>query len=200
MIDAILEAGPLATAPPDPAPPPITLASLFGLIGRATVASFGGGVAGPAMRRELVRRRGWLTDEAWLELYGLGQLMPGPTIFNVAVLLGLRLYGTIGALVGWIAATLPSLAVIAVMAILVVRGSAMPLVHGALAGAAAGAAGLMVANAIELTIPRRHAFAELAVIAAAALGITVFRLPLVATLVVLLPISFLIARRGAASC
>lgn len=140
------------------------------------------------IRRELVRHRGWFTEEEYLEMLSLSQLMPGPQICNVAVLTGMRLRGSAGAFVAWAATTLPSLALLCAIAFVVLRGASIPIVGEALRGCAAGAVGLTLANSLELTAPRRKSWRDLIfIVIAAAAGVS--RVPLAVTLVVLIPAS-----------
>src|SRR3546814_7439424 len=51
--------------------------------------AFGGPVAHTAMMRdELVRRRGWVTDERFVDLMGATNLIPGPNSTELAIHLG----------------------------------------------------------------------------------------------------------------
>ena len=51
-------------------------------------------------RRELVERRGWLDDSAFVDAYTLGQLLPGPNVLNLTVIVGHRFRGWTGAAAG----------------------------------------------------------------------------------------------------
>ncbi len=73
------------------------------------LTAFGGPVAHLAhFREELVRRRGWLDEAAYAELVALCQFLPGPASSQVGFALGLHRGGLAGALVAWLAFTLPS--------------------------------------------------------------------------------------------
>ncbi len=53
------------------------------------VIAFGGPAAHVAMMRdEVVRRRRWVTDEHFLDLYGATNLIPGPNSTEMAIHLG----------------------------------------------------------------------------------------------------------------
>lgn len=168
----------------------VSLGAIASSLARITSTQIGGG-AMLTIRRELVRRRQWFTEEEYLEILSLAQLAPGPQICNVAVLTGLRLRGAAGAFTAWIATTAPALGLLFVIAALVLRGASVPLVADALRGCAAGAVGLTLANSIELTAPRRKSVRDLLFIAlAAAAGI--LHVPLAVTLGVLIPLSVLV--------
>lgn len=56
---------------------------------RLGTVAFGGPVAHTAMmREELVRRRGWVTDERFVDLMGATNLIPGPNSTELAIHLG----------------------------------------------------------------------------------------------------------------
>jgi len=60
------------------------------------------------MHRDLVERRGWLTEAEYKEGLTLAQLMPGPLAAQLAIYLGYVHYGVLGATVVGVAFVLPS--------------------------------------------------------------------------------------------
>jgi chromate transporter len=79
------------------------LARVFAWIG---ITSIGGGRAA-YLYETLVVHRAWLTREEFLPGFALSQLLPGPTISNLAVFLGHGLRGAPGAALGLLAVLLP---------------------------------------------------------------------------------------------
>lgn len=74
------------------------VAALFLKLG---VIGFGGPAAHIAlMREEVVRRRRWITDERFLDLLGMTNLIPGPNSTEMAIHLGYLRAGWPGLLVG----------------------------------------------------------------------------------------------------
>jgi chromate transporter len=74
------------------------VAALFFKLG---VIGFGGPAAHIAlMREEVVRRRRWVTDERFLDLLGMTNLIPGPNSTEMAIHLGYLRAGWPGLLVG----------------------------------------------------------------------------------------------------
>ena len=69
--------------------PPVTRLALFFAFSRITLSSFGGALYWT--RRELVERLRWLTDREFVELLTIGQLLPGPNVLNLTVMVGHRL-------------------------------------------------------------------------------------------------------------
>ncbi len=128
----------------------VTRPTLFFAFSRISLSSFGGALFWT--RRELVERRSWITDREFVELLTIGQLLPGPNVLNLTVMVGHRFAGLTGALVavagylGW-----PCLVVIG-MGVLYQHYGNIPQVQQALAGMSKVAAGLLLATVIKLAM------------------------------------------------
>jgi len=71
--------------------------------------AFGGPVAHLGFfRQEFVEKRRWLNDAAYGDLVALCQFLPGPASSQVALALGWKRAGYLGALCAWLGFTLPS--------------------------------------------------------------------------------------------
>jgi chromate transporter len=68
------------------------------------------------MREEFVRRRGWLDDQAFVDLIGAANLIPGPTSTELAMHIGHRRAGRAGLLVAGLAFLLPAVVIVGVLA------------------------------------------------------------------------------------
>lgn len=135
--------------------PTATRWELFAAFSRISLSSFGGAIFWA--RRELVERRRWVAEREFVDIFTLGQLLPGPNVLNLTVIVGHRFAGWSGALaavagfLGW-----PCLVVIG-MGMLYQRFGALPNVQHALAGMSSVAAGLLLATVIKLaTVLPRH--------------------------------------------
>ncbi len=108
------------------------LAWLFLKLG--TIA-FGGPAAHIAMMEdEVLRRRRWLTREAFLDLLGATNLIPGPNSTEMAIHIGYRRAGWIGLLVAGACFILPAFVVVTAIAWVYVRFGSLPQVAGVLYG------------------------------------------------------------------
>jgi chromate transporter len=104
------------------------LALLFLKLG--TVA-FGGPAAHVAMMEdEVVRRRGWLTREAFLDYLGATALIPGPNSTELAIHIGLARAGWPGLLVAGACFILPAALIVGALAWAYVRYGALPQAVG----------------------------------------------------------------------
>lgn len=89
------------------------LAELFWVFCRIGLFSIGGGyVMLPLMRRDMVEKRGWVTDEELLNYYAIGQAVPGIIAINTATFVGYRRAGVAGAIAATCGMVTPSLIII----------------------------------------------------------------------------------------
>ena len=138
----------MAPAPTDAVGAPRSRADLFWSFSGIALQGFGGVMA--VVQRELVEKKRWLTREQFVEDWAVAQIMPGPNVVNLSMMIGDRhfgLSGAIAALAGMLA--LPSLVVL-----LLAAGFASvadtPQAQGALRGMGAVAAGLILATGLKL--------------------------------------------------
>src|SRR5262249_34454137 len=75
--------------------PNVSRLALFLAFSRISLSSFGGAIFWA--RRELVERQRWITEREFVEMFTLGQLLPGPNVLNVTVMFGYRFAGWTGA-------------------------------------------------------------------------------------------------------
>ncbi len=136
------------SAPPSPRPGPRTKTDLFVAFSLIALQGFGGVLA--VVQRELVDKRQWLTPEEFVEDWAVAQILPGPNVVNLSLMLGDRYFGWRGALVGMAGMLcFPSIVVLLIAAVF--AGVAdVPEVQGALRGMGAVAAGLIAAAGLRL--------------------------------------------------
>lgn len=120
---------------------------LFLAFARIGLTSFGGGLSGWLLR-EFVQRRRWLTEEEFLNGLAVAQALPGVNVTNMAIWMGYRLLGPMGAFAGFMGIVVPAAVVIVGIAVLFASLSAYPLTGVALTGAAAAAVGLSASMGI----------------------------------------------------
>jgi chromate transporter len=128
-----------------------------------------GGVL-PVAQRELVDKRQWLTREQFVETLSVGQVLPGPNIVNVALMIGDRFFGWRGAIAALGGLLLAPLAIVLALAMLYARFGTEPIVAGAIRGMGAVAAGLILAMGLKLAPTLKVNPLPLALCAAAAIA------------------------------
>jgi chromate transporter len=127
---------------------PASPRELFVVFTRLALMGFGGVL--PIAQHVLVERERWLTNEQFIELLSLGQVLPGPNVVNLALMVGDRWFGWRGALAALAGMLLAPLAIVIALAALYVQFVSVPAVAGALRGMGAVAAGLVLAVALKM--------------------------------------------------
>jgi chromate transporter len=138
---------------PRPRPSPQSLSDLFVSFTLLALQGFGGVLA--VVQREMVDRKRWLTQEEFIEDWAVAQIMPGPNVVNLSLMIGGRYFGVPGALAALAGLLAVPLVLVLILAVLHARFADNAPVAGALRGMAAvcagmiGAAGLRLAGALK---------------------------------------------------
>ncbi|MFT7772719.1 chromate transporter [Roseateles sp.] len=166
---------------------PQSLTQLYLAFARLALQGFGGVLA--VAQRELVERLGWLSKEEFVETLAIAQVLPGPNVVNLSMMIGDRFFGLRGAVVALAGMLLAPAAVVLGLAAVYGEIARHPVAVDALRGMGAVAAGLILATGIKLLpalkaspLGRPTALA-LALLAFVAIG--PLRWPLIHVLVVL---------------
>jgi chromate transporter len=170
----------------------VSLAGLFtGFLVVSLCGVGGGGIVWA--RRIAVEARGWITDREFADIVSLCQFMPGPNIVGIAVCVGAKMRGatgTMAALAGFL--VIPwSLGL--VLGLLCLEYAHLTVLQNVLGGVAATAAGLLIATGLKLLMAHRRRPAALFFAALAFILITAVRVPLLAVLFSLVPLSIAVA-------
>jgi chromate transporter len=113
--------------PAKAAPSPQTLMELAGLFLKLGATAFGGPAAHIAlMEHEVVRRRSWLSKEAFVDLLGATNLIPGPNSTEMAIHIGLKRGGWAGLVVAGSCFILPAAILVTLIAWAYVRYGQLP--------------------------------------------------------------------------
>ena len=138
------------TAPPASGPcRPASLTDLFVSFTLLALQGFGGVAA--IIQRELVERKQWLTHDEFLEDWAVAQVMPGPNVVNVAMMIGGRYFDLAGALAALAGMLAVPLVIVLLLALLHAGVAQHPGVAGAFRGMAAVSAGMFAASALKLS-------------------------------------------------
>ena len=168
-------------------PAPRSLTDLFVSFTLLALQGFGGVLA--VVQRELVEKKRWMTREEFIEEWAVAQIMPGPNVINLSIMIGWKHFGWRGALAGLAGMLTFPLLVVLALALVYAEYASNPQVAGAPAGLRAATAGLITATGLKL-LPalRRNALGP---VLSTALGLAAFaaiallKLPLVWVLLVL---------------
>lgn len=167
-------------AAPATGPHPRNARELFWAFSHLAMQGFGG-VLG-VVQRELVERRGWMSNEEFLEEWGLAQVLPGPNVCNLALMYGWRQHGARGALAALAGLLALPLVVLLLVASVFRLGADLPQVAAALRGMGAVTVGIIAGAGIKLLLAlhshRLGAAVAMALALLALLGLTTLALPL----------------------
>lgn len=161
-------------------PRPASPRDLFWSFTWLALQGFGGVLA--IVQREMVEKKKWLTADEFLEDWAVAQVLPGPNVINLALMMGDRYFGLRGAMAAVAGMLAVPLVVILVLAVVYAQYADQPQVAGALRGMGAVAGGLIAAIGIKL-LPqlRKHPLGFgvcLAFAVAVLVAIAWFRIPL----------------------
>jgi chromate transporter len=109
---------------------------------------FGGVLA--VVQRELVDKKRWMSREQFVEDWAVAQILPGPNVVNLSMMIGGRYFGLPGALSALAGMLLAPLVVALVLVALIGTWAETRDAQAALRGMGAVAAGLITATGIKL--------------------------------------------------
>ena len=127
---------------------PHSQGAMFWVFTRLALQGFGGVL--PVAQRELVEREHWLGREEFLAMLSVAQVLPGPNIVNLSLMIGDRFFGWRGAITAMGGILLAPLGVVLVLAILAQQTQGVPGTTGALRGMGVAASGLILSTAWRL--------------------------------------------------
>lgn len=152
-------------------------------------ASAFGGSTQAMMHREVVERHKWVTDEAFLAGLGIAQVLPGANPVNLALYMGMKARGGLGAVVAVTAMIIPAFIIIMLMGFAYRQYSGLPITHFILGGVAAVGIGatLSVGAKVTAKLPRDVVIYAIGVAVFVAVG--VLRVPMLYVVAVAVPLS-----------
>ncbi len=124
---------------------PLDLFITFTLL---ALQGFGGVLA--VTQRELCDHKRWLTHREFVEMLSFGQVLPGPNVINLALMVGGHFFGLRGSFAALAGMLCVPLAIVLTLAALYVEFANIPAVAGALRGMGAVSGGLIVGVALRL--------------------------------------------------
>ncbi len=158
--------------------------------------SFGGVL--PWTRKALVEERQWLNADEFTDLLGLCQFLPGPNVGNLTIVVGSRFHGIPGAIAALLGLTVMPVIIVIGLALLYEHYGQIPAVRGVIDGTAAAAAGLIGGMALKMAKPLldQRSLRGLLFVLLAFAGVGLMRWPLAEVMLVLAPLSILVAGKS----
>ncbi|WP_442808547.1 chromate transporter [Trinickia soli] len=132
--------------------PCYTLGQLVLYMLRLGAFGFGGPVALVGyMHRDLVERRGWITESDYREGLALAQMMPGPLATQLGIYMGYVHYRLVGATLAGIAFVLPSFLMVLGLGWAYAHFGGLSWMQAAFYGVGAAVVGIIAMSAYKLT-------------------------------------------------
>ncbi len=138
----------MSSLPAEDHPQPKSLTDLFVSFTLLALQGFGGVLA--IVQRELVEKKRWMTREEFIEDWAVAQIMPGPNVINLSLMIGSRYFGLKGAMVALAGMLTVPLVLVLLLGVFYAHFASHPGAAGALRGMGAVAAGLIAATGLKL--------------------------------------------------
>ena len=164
---------------------PRNATEIFLTFARIGASGFGG--VNFWIRRVLIQEKRWITDEEYLEGLALGQILPGPNVYNLSLMLGYRFGGVRGAFAAIAGLVGVPLVFMVALGLLYQRYAEVPVLERALTGMTAVAAGLLLANVVGIASALPRKFLPWMFLALAFIGTGILRWPLLYVMAGLAP-------------
>jgi len=157
---------------------------LFASFLKMGLLGFGGVL--PWARRVIVDERQWLDDRDFAQLIGLCQVLPGPNVVNLAVIIGSRSHGPLGSLIAVSGILFVPVGLLLLIATFYASVAHEPVARNAIAGASAAAAGLILGTGLRLLLQSRPPLRGLLTGSVAFIAVGVLQWPLLWVILVLI--------------
>ena len=169
-----------------------SLLELFLTFLKIGVTSFGG-ASRPMMHRESVERHRWLREKDFLAGFAIAQVLPGANPVNLALYIGLRARGPLGATITVLGMVVPAFFVILLMGITYRELTGFPATHMVLAGLAASGVAATLSTGMKMAIRMDRNLLMAVIMAVVFVVIGILHWPMIPVVVVAIPASFALA-------
>ncbi|MHB1653450.1 MAG: chromate efflux transporter [Desulfitobacteriaceae bacterium] len=130
--------------------PEITLMDIFLIFFKMGMTAFGPSMIAES-KKNIVRRKGWLTEHEFLDGLALAQFLPGATMVTLTVFMGYRIKQLKGAFTAFVGFILAPFSVMMFLSYLYFRYSSVPIVDTLFKGLGAVVVALIANAIIELS-------------------------------------------------
>lgn len=173
----------------------LTPTELFICFSKIGMSGFGGVL--PWARRTLVERDKVLSSEEFSAILGICQIVPGPNIVNLAVCIGSRFAGPMGALAAVLGLTLGPICIVMLLALFYTHYSYMESIQGILRGISAVGVGLIASTGIKMLRDELRFPAMLLVVVVTVIAASYYQLGLGWVVLIASPLAWILAQKKA---
>jgi chromate transporter len=177
-----------------PFPAPATLRELFLTFTGLAVRGFGGVL--PWAQRVLVEEKNWLSNQDFAEMLSLAQILPGPNVCNLSLMVGHRYFGLRGAFVALAGMIAAPLVIVLLMATFYHQYAHLAVAQNIIKGMGAVSAGMLISMAMKVgrsQLSWRHGRWAWVWCVLSFVAVGLMRWPLFWVLLVLAPLALLTA-------
>lgn len=153
------------------------------------ITSFGG-ASRPMMHREAVERRRWLREKDFLAGFAIAQVLPGANPVNLALYIGLRTRGALGAMVAVLGMVVPAFCIILIMGIVYRELTGYPATHMVLIGLAASGVAATISTGLKMARRLDQNLLTLVLVVAVFAVVGIMHWPMIPVVIVAIPVSF----------
>lgn len=115
--------------------------------------SIGGGYAAmPLIQQQVVDIHSWLTMTQFADIMTIAEMTPGPIAINSATFVGIRVAGTLGAIIATVGCVFPSCVIVMTLAYIYYRFRGLTIVQGVLNGLRPAVIAMIASAGISLAI------------------------------------------------
>lgn len=183
---------PTVSLAPSDDKPFASLPTLFWIFFQIGLMSFGGGLSA-WVHREIVLKRGWMSEPEFFTGLALCQVLPGVNVVNLAVHVGQRLRGVVGAAVCTVGILLAPFFIVIALATVYDQIKHIAWLHAFFEGVAVSAVGLMVSVALRSVRGTFHGIVPYVIALTLIVTVGVLRWPMIPLALTLGPLSVLAA-------
>ena len=169
-----------------------SLFDLFKAFLKIGVTSFGG-ASRPMMHRESVERHRWLRERDFLAGFAIAQVLPGANPVNLALYIGLRTRGALGATVAVLGMVVPAFFVILFMGVVYRELTGYPATHMVLAGLAASGVAATLSTGIKMSLRLDRNLLTAGIMAVVFIVVGILHWPMIPVVLCAIPASFALA-------
>ena len=168
------------------------LPQLFWCFLKIGLVSFGGS-SRAMMHRETVERRRWLREPDFLTGFAIAQVLPGANPVNLALYIGLRIRGWLGATAAVLGMLLPAFCIIMAMGFAYRELARYPTTHFVLDGVAAAGVAATLAVGIKVAVRLERSAWSILMAIGTFVTVGVLHLPMIPVVCVAVPLAVAIA-------
>lgn len=166
--------------------------SVLGVFLRIGIVAFGGSTQA-WMHRAIIEDRQWLSEREFLSGFTIAQVLPGANPVNLALYLGMKLAGGLGATAAVLGMVLPAFVIILLLGVAYRAIGDYPTTHAVLTGVACIGIGATVSVGVKVAVRLDRDLFTMIIALSTFAAVGIFRISMVPVVAVAVPLSIVAA-------